>query len=403
MTRGTFTALAVSALALSLSAALPANAIETVGDADANTVLTAGQVTGPNWTIEPVVGRNGFSRIYSLKTPYGGFNVEGDRRLRERLAELRALDQLEKVSKTETFAAALAKAGLAPLRFGRDLIANPIETTENLFEGVFNIFDRTAAEIDQSGVSRDGTVDSLLGVRKARRELAFTLDVDPYTDFKPLDEALDGVAGAMAAGDLSVSAAFSAIPGGAGIAVSGTATANRLSTPVRDKSSAEIAAMVEKSLLGQGVGAATIRDFLKNPHYSPADQLAMADALKAIGAQGSGEYIMRATTADSVDKAKFLRARLETTADHNAKLGKIVSFVSFADYTMARNAKGQLVAVFPFDEIVWTELVAKSFDRLTNEIVKLDEKQKAILATPATISAEALGQLNKLGFQVQKL
>jgi hypothetical protein len=240
-------------------------------------------------------------------------------------------------------------------------------------------------------------------VRKARRELAYTLSVDPYTDFKPLDEALDGVAGAMAAGDISVSAAFSAIPGGAGIAVSGTATANRLSTPVRDKSSAEIASMVERSLMAQGVEAATVRDFLKNPHYSPADQLAVADALKSLGAKDSGQYVLRAAQADSVDKAKFLRARLETMADNNAKLGKIVSFESFADYTMARNAKGQLVAVFPFDEIAWTELVSKSFERLTGEVVKLGESQKAILATPAAITPEAMTQLTKLGWQIQKL
>jgi hypothetical protein len=402
MARFTFKMMAVSALALGLSA-WPAAAVENLDDAEAARVLTAAQVTGPNWTVEPTVGRNGFSRIYSLKTPYGNFSVEGDRRLRERLAELQALDQLEKVSKTETFAAALAKAGLAPLRFGRDLITSPIETTENLFEGVFNIFDRTAAEIDQSGVSRDGTVESLLGVRKARREIAYALNVDPYTDFRPLDEALDGVAGAMAAGDISVSAAFSAIPGGAGLAVSGTATANRLSTPVRDKSSAEIAAMVEKSFLAQGVDMPTTREFLKNRYYSPADQLAVADALKAIGAKDSSEYVLRAAQADSVDKAKFLRARLETMADNNDKLGKIVQFVSFADYTMARNAKGQLVAVFPFDEIAWTALTSQSFERLTGEVVKMKETQKAMLATPAAVTPEAMTQLTKLGWQVQKL
>jgi hypothetical protein len=403
MARRSLKTIAASAFALSLFAAMPIHAAEMLSDADATQILTAAQTTGPNWTVEPVVGRNGFSRIYSLKTPYGNFSVEGDRRLRERLVELEALDKLEKVSKTETFAAALAKAGLAPLRFGRDLITSPIETTENLFEGVFNIFDRTAAEIDQSDVSRDGTIESLLGVRKARRELAYSLGVDPYTDFRPLDEALDGVAGAMAAGDISVSAAFTAIPGGAGIAVSGTARANQLSTPVRDKSSAEIAALVEKSLAAQDVEPATIRGYLTNPHYSPADQLAMADALKSIGAKNSGQYVLRAAQADSVDKAKFLRARLETMADHNGKLGKIVSFESFADYTLARNAKGQLVAVFPFDEIAWTELVSKSFDRLTGEVVKLGETEKAMLATPATITPEAMSQLTKLGWQVQRL
>lgn len=390
------------AIACHLSAG-PAWAQETLPDAEASRLLTPQQVTGPNWTVDQIVGRTGFMRTYSLKTPYGRFDVEGDRRLVDRLAELRALDQLEKVSKTETFGNALAKAGLAPLRFGRDLVTSPVETTENLFQGVANIFDRTQDEIDQAGVSRDGTIDSLLGVRKARRELAVTLGVDPYTDFKPLDQGLDDVAGAMAAGDLSVTAAFSAIPGGAGFAVSGTATANRLSDPVRDKSSAEIAALVEKDLKAQGVDPATIEAFLKNPHYSPADQLAMTAALKTMKAQGGVHYIARAVQADSVDKAKFLRVRLETMAANDAKLGDLREFVAFADYTLVRNGKGQLVAVFPFDEIAWSPLVDKSFARLTGEIAKLGEKQKAVLATGALISPDATTQLTKLGWQIVKL
>jgi hypothetical protein len=402
MARRSLTAFAISALALGLGAATPLHA-ETLADADAAKILTPQQVAGPNWTIDPVVARNGFSRTYALTTPYGNFSVEGDRRLKERLAELAALDTLEKVSKTETFAEALAKAGLAPLRFGRDLITNPVETTANLFEGVFNVFDRVGAEIDQSNVSRDGTIESLLGVRKARRELAVSLGVDPYTDFKPLDKGLDDVAGAMAAGSLSVTAAFSAIPGGAGVAVSGTATAGQLSNPVRDKTSAELAALAEKDMLASGVDAATIRDFLKNPHYSPADQIALAAALKTLKAEGASQYVLRASQADSVDKAKFLRARLDTMAEHSAKLGGLASFVSFADYTVARNSRGQLVAVFPFDEIAWTPLVEKSFSRLTGEVVKRGESQKAMLATTGPVSAEAMKQLTKMGWQVVKL
>jgi hypothetical protein len=402
MARRCFPVLAVSALAMSLGIAIPA-AAESLADADAKKILTPQQVTGPNWTIDPVVARNGFSRSYSLTTPYGNFSVEGDRRLTERLAELAALDTLEKVSKTDTFADALAKAGLAPLRFGRDLISNPVETTANLFEGVFNVFDRVGAEIDQSNVSRDGTLESLLGVRKARRELAVSLGVDPYTDFKPLDKGLDDVAGAMAAGSLSVTAAFSAIPGGAGVAVSGTATAGQLSNPIRDKSSAELAAMAEKSMLESGVDATTIRDFLKNPHYSPADQIAVAAALKTLKADGASQYVLRAAQADSVDKAKFLRARLDTMAEHSAKLGGLTGFVSFADYTVARNGRGQLVAVFPFDEIAWTPLVEKSFNRLTGEIVKRGETQKSLLATTGPVSAEAAKQLTKMGWQIVKL
>jgi hypothetical protein len=389
-------------VSFALAAGAPAGAVEQLADADANALLGA-DVQGPNWTADPVVARNGFSRTYALTTPYGKFDVEGDRRLRDRLAELRALDQLEKVSRTEVFVEALAKAGLAPLRFGRDLITNPLETAGNLFSGVANIFDRAAAEVYQRDASRDGTVESILGVQKARREIAFALGVDAYTDFKPLDGALSDVAGAMAAGDISVTAAFSAIPGGAGVAVSGTATADQISARVRDKTSAEIAMTVQTGLEGLGVEAGVIREFLENQFFTPADQLAIADALKTMKAKDSGLFVARAAQANSVDKAKFLRARAEVTAANSGKLGGLVAFVSFADYTLARNAKGQLVAVFPFDEIAWTGLVEKSFGRLTAEVGTLGEREKPLLAHTGPVTPEAAAELAKLGWQTIRI
>ena len=81
-------------------------------------------------------------------------------------------------------------AGLAPIRFGRDLILDPVETTGNLFSGIANMFDRAVSEVEQADASHDDFVDSLAGVSKATRDLAFELKVDPYTDFTPLRDGL---------------------------------------------------------------------------------------------------------------------------------------------------------------------------------------------------------------------
>ncbi|HAH09233.1 MAG TPA: hypothetical protein DCL54_05970 [Alphaproteobacteria bacterium] len=392
---------ACAAIVLTLGLPVPARALEQAPEAQAKS-FAGDRITGPNWEIKPQVARDGFSRVFTLKTPYGEFEVVGQRRLDDRLNELRALDALEKMSKSEMFVKALAKAGLAPLRFGRDLITNPIETTENLFAGVANVFDRAAAEIDQANASKDGTFESLVGVSKARRALAFELGVDAYSDFKPLSRGLDDVAGAVAAGDLSVRAAFSAISGGAGTAISGTATANQLSTPLRDKSSAEIAAQVETDLLAMGVAGAEIQSFLTSDFYSPADHLAVTAALKTLDAKDPGTFLSRAARARSVDDAKFQRARVEAMAAHSAKLGTVKAFESVGDYTLARNAKGELVAVFPFDEIIWTEQVAGSFDKINTAIAAAPQNAKPILGTSAEISTEANAMLTKQGWQIVK-
>ena len=92
---------------------------------------------------------------------------------------------LIQMSTTETFAEAVAEAGLAPIPFGRDLILDPVETTGNLVSGIAGMFDKAVDEVEHSGASRDDFVESVVGIKKAMRELAFTLKVDPYTDFTP--------------------------------------------------------------------------------------------------------------------------------------------------------------------------------------------------------------------------
>jgi hypothetical protein len=376
-------------------------AIETVAEAKADQIVGARSV-GTNWTVKSPVARDGFMHIFALETPYGNYQVSGDKLLAQRLVELQAVETLEKMSKSKAFIDAAKNAGLAPLRFGRDLITSPIDTTDRLVSGVAHMFDRAGDEIDNHSASRDSFVESVVGIQKAKRELAFTLGVDPYSDFPPLAEGLTGVAQMMALGDISISAAYSAIPGGAGIAVSSTSTAATLSQPLRDKSSAEIAASVRKRLEGLGVSEDQIDAFFKNTNYSPADQLAIADALVALNAKDSSVFIERATRAENIDVAKFQRYRVELMARDNARLS-LTSFEAVSTFAMNRNKAGNFVAVFPFDEVLWTEITSRSFGELTEALTKQSGGAKPIFATTAHVSPTAEAQLKKLGWQIVRL
>ncbi|MFM9863054.1 MAG: hypothetical protein ACKVRO_05560 [Micropepsaceae bacterium] len=383
---------------LFLLATAPAFA-ETPAPMSAATLLGP-DVKGPNWTVAESVRSDGFVRLYTVETPYGSFQVNGQRRMEQRLNELRALSALEQMSTTKTFAQALGNAGLAPIRFGRDLILDPVETTGNLFSGVANMFDRAVDEVEQSSASRDDLVDSVAGVSKATRELAFELKVDPYTDFTPLRDGLADVARAMAAGDLSITAAISAIPGGAGVAVSATSTASTLANPIRDKSSAEIAALVTTKLKPLGVDEDVIDEFVRNKSFSPADTYAIAEALEGLKARNSEAFIRRAANADSADLAKFHRARAELIARHSTQLGTLKEFYVVREFALNRNADGALVAVFPFDDLAWTEPAAKSLDLISLELATRGETKQPILATAGKVSAIALAELKKRGWRV---
>lgn len=388
-----------SALTLLFVAVATGAAAETPAPMSASQLLGA-DVKGPNWTVSETVRSDGFVRLYTVETPYGNFQVNGQRRMEQRLNELRALHALEQMSTTRTFTKALGDAGLAPIRFGRDLILDPVETTGNLFSGIANMFDRAVDEVEHSSASRDELVDSVAGVSKATRELAFELKVDPYSDFTPLRDGLADVARAMAAGDLSVTAAISAIPGGAGVAVSATSRASSLANPIRDKSSAEIAAMVEAKLETLDIDESVISSFVKNRSFSPADTYAIAEALASLKARNSEAFVRRAANADSADLAKFHRYRAELLARHSAQLGTLKEFYVVREFALNRNEDGALVAVFPFDDLAWTETVAKSLDLISLELATRGETRQPILATAGKVSAPALAELKKRGWRV---
>jgi hypothetical protein len=235
------------------------------------------------------------------------------------------------------------------------------------------------------------------------RELAFELKVDPYTDFTPLRDGLEDVARVMAAGDISVSAAISVIPGGAGIAVSATSRASNLANPIRDKSSAEIAALVAAKLTALGVPDATIERFVENTAYSPGDEYAIAEALATLNATNSAAFVQEAARGDSADVAKFNRYRAELLAKHAAKLGTLKEFDVVGEFALNRDAAGGLVAVFPFDGLAWTETTERSLGALSTEIAKRSETKAPVFATTGKISAMAQAELKKRGWKLVTL
>jgi hypothetical protein len=375
-------------------------ATETAPDVTAASLL-GDEVKGENWEVASAVHSDGFLRIFSVKTSYGDFQVNGVRRMKERLQELRALGVLEKMSRTKAFGDALAKAGLAPIKFGANLILDPVETTGNLVSGVGKMFNNIYTGVKNRGTGRDPLFESVTGITKAERDLAAQLNVDPYTDFTPLRKGLEDVAHAIAAGDLTVTAALSAVPGGAGIAVGATSTASTVAASIKDKTSTEIAALVVKKLQGLGVDETTIKAFIGNTNYTPADQFSISDSLERLGATNATAYIARANAATTADVGHFMRYRAELLTADTGRLGTLKDFTIISEMAINHDASGRLVAAFPFDGVYWTESVAKSLTRLSTDM-KSENRPRAIASTGA-LSPMAEAKLKEMGWAIIRL
>jgi hypothetical protein len=394
--------LAIGATAIGLAIISSAAAFETPQDGTAAAYLGAA-VQGPGYKVDPVVRSDGFLRTFAIDTAHGRFQINGIELAKQRLRELQALDRLTQMSESEVFTKSLGRSALAPIKFGADLVKDPGATLNRTFSGVGNMFDRIGASVENRKSNRDSGADSLLGIAAARRQLAVELGIDPYTDYQPLAQKLEDVARVSALGGLSVSVALAAVPGPGGMIVSSGSTANTIGDTLRDKTSAQIVQQVRATLHRLKVPAASAARLIDNRLYTPADLLIMTTALARLKAGNTQLFIARAAQANTRDVAYFQRRRAEFMATQSAELGGIVEFVSVGGFPLNRTRDGTIVAVFPLDEVAWTEVSARAFMTVTGALRLLGYQQSPLLATTAAVTPMADEELKKLGWTIVAL
>ncbi len=387
----------------------PAQAAEAPPEASAASLLDE-NVSGENWTVAEEVRSDGFLRVFDVTTPYGDFQINGQRRMNERLQELRALQILEQMSRTVVFTDALERGAMAPINFGRDLVGDPVETTGNVISGVGRTI-RSVAGTVRGAIANDGPrgrdplVERIVGITAAERELAHQLGVDPYSDYIPLRNGLTDVAHVSVAGGFSISTAISAIPGGAGIVASYSSTGASFTGETAGMSSGEITGEVKEKLLALGVEEETALRFTDNMSFSPNDLYAIALALEELAVENSELFIALAADAENYDVAKFHRHRAELLASEEVRdrLGRLGEFVVVAGAALNRDVEGRLVAIFPFDVVSWTYATQEILVPLSHEIAGDDEPNAPILAMTGELSQTANTELRRLGWTLAGL
>jgi hypothetical protein len=395
------------ALVLMLPAAASAQQTENPPTFDASRIAGI-QPVGSNYTIQNPVRSDGMLRVYNLTTPYGKFLVRGDAMMRMRINELKALAALQKVSNSDTFAKALVKAGLSPVKYTGKLITNPVGTVKGTLSGVGAFFDRLAAGAAAQGNTPDKPVASLLGVTDARRKLAARYGVDPYTDFPPLDAALKRLAQASTAGGLVVTGALMAVPGAAGVIVSNLSTANKLNDVAidqlaRDYTAAQILALNRKRLLAMKVPVPVIHKLLANRDFTPIDMAAMVAALDSMKRVRDREiFAERAAAAHPRYVAYFVRRQAELLANGYHHRAGYVRFVSLGGDPVVLDRRGRLDMVAPIDALSWTKDSSISLTRMTAAAKRVAPKRHGEVHITGMATKLATRMLKKQGWTVRE-
>jgi hypothetical protein len=361
---------------------------------------------GPNYSIANPVTSDGLLRVYTFKTKYGEYVAHGDAMAAMRINELRALAALDEVSQSKTFAEALAKAGVSPLKFAGELITKPVDTVKNTLSGVGAVFGRIGSGISNAGKSPDNALEGILGVTSERREIATAYGVDPYTDFPPLDAKLKELSRAAALGGLTVSGALLAVPGAAGIVASNLSTVTKVNNVgidelARKYTGSQILDLNRDLLTKMGIPKELTEGLLANRNYTPVDMLAVVAALDSMkGVADRWVFVQRAAAAEQRFAAFFSRRQVELMASEHRHHGAFTRFVSLAGYPVLEARDGHLVALAPIDIASWTRTTAEGFSDLDNARRQVAPKAKAEVRMTGRATPLAKKQLQAMGWTV---
>ena len=372
---------------------------------------------GPRFRVDPQVVTDGLLTRFTVRSDFGTFEAAGPGMLRVRVGEVRALADLETVTKGEVFAKALAESAKRTGKSLQAAVENPEETIKGIPEGVGRFFDRVGRSVrtgaqkagDQAaqqkaqgagagevaadvGSATGRTAGEVLGYYDARRRLAKDLGVDPYTKNPALDKKLDEVAWAAFAGEFGLNRAVGAVPGVGMLANS----ASWFSDLVWESSPGDLRVMIEKKLLGMGVAQDTVDRFLRHRWWTLTQQTGLVVRLDTLtGVPGRAAVLPLALTVASEEQARFVAGTVAILARIH-KSGTRITQVSVAGTVLGKAGNGALVVPAPVDYVVWTERAA-TFARRPD----LKAPTRGIWL-PGQVSPRARQELTRLGWAVHE-
>lgn len=391
-------------------------AFEAAGPVPASRYLPADQLSGPEWKVEPEAVNDGYMNTYTLTSRFGSWQARGRIQVAARITEIKALAQLEKVSKSEVFMEAVKKSATAPLELVSNVTTKPVETVKGIPAGVNRWFKKTTFQaketyhdVKESQAENGGgegaqntekmkqqasryALDQLK-ISSAERKWYADLGVDPYTDNETLRKAVQSVA--RVEGLTSFGMKFSGLP-----SIPGAGEARKTLDLVWKTDPWELRLRNRKALLAAGISEETARAFEDNPNLSLTLQTAFINLLGAFKGVAAREHLLaRAIEVDSRPEAQDLVGSTDLLLRLHQGGTPLKQFLAGTRLPVARTAKGGLVAVLTADSIRWTEGIAEAAQSLAG-IYAGEPADSRRLYVVGEVSGRVQSEVRELGWEI---
>jgi hypothetical protein len=388
-----------------LAAAVEAQTYEGQAVLQASKILPPDVLAGPNHRVEERVYNDGYLNRYTVLSKFGGLVAVSTPMLRKRISEINAMVRMEQIQGTKEFAASLKEAGTDTLAGFKNLVTKPIDTVKGAASGLAVAFRRAGDAITgpKRSDAEDSRVKDLIGFSKTKREYAYLLGVDAYSDNEKMQEQLNSIAWAGYAGGLTWAAAMSAVPGGAGLAITISGSHRLLNDVFRTTPPVDLRRMNAEKLRAMQVHPEVADVFMNNTIYSPRYQTLLVNALDEMKGVGNRATFVRLAAASTDKDIAFFRARqAEMYAGYHKTVAPVETFLALGEFAAARTAKNEVVFDVPLDHLVWTEGMAKLLTAADNRVTQLTRPANKQLWVTGTVSARARKEIESRGWQVQE-
>lgn len=317
------------------------------------------------YSIEDEVITYGYTNTYYISSTYGNFTAHGNEMLRERLHEIRAIDELDKIKKSEEFKQGLKEGAKSPFRFVKNLVTHPVDTITGVPKGLWRYGSRVGEmATGEKSEYEDGVAKELILFSAQKRKLAYDLNVNVYSSNKVLQEYLNSVSWASYSGGFTVTVALRPLG-----AVRLAKTAHNINSLIRDNSPEDLSKINRKILRKLDVPEEVIETFQEHPWISPRHETTIVHSLEYQGLTGGvAEFIQLVSTAESEEDAFFFQNITQLIEHYTSNV--VESEMSIVVHNNFALLKVRKHFVFPLlvDNGYWSEFGAHLINTFESEL-----------------------------------
>ena len=371
----------------------------------ASKILPPELLAGPHHRVQERVINDGFLNTYQIDSKFGTFTAVTNAVLRKRIGEINAMVVMEKVQSSKEYVDSIKEGGLDAMTSAMSLITSPVKSVSGAVQGLGAAFARVGENITgaKRSQSEDSRIKDAIGFSTAKRDYAYRFDVDVYSDNQKLQDMLNRISWAGYAGSLTWSAAMSAVPGGAGVAMTVIGSNKLLNQVFQATPPVALRKMNTEKLLAMGVHPDVADTFINNTVFSPREQTLFVHALGEMnGVVDRGALVRLSLSSQNPTVALFRQRQAQMYAGYNKSVTPLERFISLGTlFAVSRSVSGALVVNLPLDYLVWTEPMAQMLtlaNQMVNELPGIKEKQ---LWLTGTLSPRARKEIESRGWQVR--